>query len=47
MGGGGLAGSMQMDRGFMVMKNIVLRGLSVPVPGLYTCILPLCTCILP
>ena len=37
-GGGGLAGSMQMDRRFMVMKKIVLRGLSAPVPGLYTCI---------
>ena len=37
LNGGKLAGSMQMDTRFMVLKN-VLRGVSAPVPGLYTCI---------
>ena len=33
LNGGKLAGSMQMDRRFMIMKKVVLRGLSAPVPG--------------
>ena len=35
-----LYGNGQLDRRFMILKKMDARGMSFPIPGQYTCILP-------